>query len=52
MNLNLRTIQDLTARLFQVKGRYVEMESKCQKLVKLRQEVADKENQLTVLKLQ
>lgn len=52
MNLNLRTIEDLTAKLFQVKGRYVEMESKCQKLVKLRREVADKENQLAALKLE
>ena len=39
MSLNLKNIEELTLKLFQVKGKYVEMEQKCQQLISLRKEV-------------
>ncbi len=36
MNVNLKNVEEFTVRLFQVKGKYVEMEKKCEELINLR----------------
>ena len=46
MNLNIRTVTDLTTKLYEVKGKYVEMQKKCEKLGSLRKEVSGKEELL------
>ena len=43
MNLNIRTVTDLTTKLYEVKGKYVEMQKKCEQLGALRKEVSGKE---------
>ena len=46
MNLNIRTVTDLTTKLYEVKGKYVEMQKKCEQLGSLRKEVSGKEELL------
>lgn len=39
INVNLKEIEQLTERLLQAKGKYIQMEDKCKKLTTLRKEV-------------
>ena len=43
MNVNIKTVTDLTVKLYQVKGKYVEMEKRCSQFSKLRKNVTEKE---------
>ena len=46
MNVNIKTVTDLTVKLYEVKGKYVEMQKRCKELNKLRKTVSQKENAL------
>jgi len=40
MNVSLKNIEELTKKLYSVKGRFVEMDKRCQELVSLRKDLA------------
>jgi chromosome segregation ATPase len=46
LNVNIKTVTELTSRLFEVKGKYVAMERKCGELAGLRKKVSQKEEEL------
>ena len=40
INVSLKSVSEWNSKLFEVKGKFVEMEKKCEGLVKLRKEVS------------
>lgn len=46
MNINLKTVTEWTNKLMEVKGKYIEMQRRCQGLTELRKEVQEKEEKI------